>query len=673
MGDDHDSGPPSPESRAPWERPLADQRYRNRRSSKPEPTGATQSDAPPSERRGSERFGRFGRRDAPPSDSISVAELVQRVGDTAGQRVVEPPAPKKSSPAAPPVDSRPPVRPPDKPLPPEKPLPPPPIAPAAAEWISSDPPSSASPRVVSETGGSRLALNKIRRRQRMKTISRSAVAFLAVMSLTMTGVVWGYLRTTEGKFEQIAALDTNSDDIVDAGGQLGDETYLIVGTDTRAGASGEIGAGTVEDAEGARADTVMLVNIPADRSRVVAVSFPRDLDVDRPVCQGWDNSSGTYTSESFPAASGDKLNATYALGGPKCLVKVIQKMSGLKIGHFVGMDFAGFESMVDTVGGVNICTPVPIEDGILGTVLANSGNQVLDGRTALNYVRARHVEAEGNGDYGRITRQQKFLSALLRSALSNNVLLNPSKLNGFINAFTQDTFVENIDTKSLVTLGRSLQNVDAGAVTFLTVPTDGTNDWGNEIPRTDEIKALFQAIIDDEPLPGEERDTDTDKTSTSSAPSTATTPVPEATLVSAMSPYNIYIDVSNASGVSGQAATAADQLAAYGFQISTIGNFSAATGLANVQASATVVRYAAGYEAEAATVASAIPGAVLVLTPSMGDMVELVIGSDFSGTVVAPADPGTSLSAEPSSVDTSMSTSLPSDIASVNAGDTACI
>ncbi|WP_185993126.1 LCP family protein [Rhodococcus sp. KBS0724] len=670
MGDDHDSGPPSPESRAPWERPLADQRYRNRRSSKPAPSAAPQSDTPASERRGLDRFGRFSRRDAPPSDSISVAELVQRVGDTGGQRVVEPPAPKRADPPRdnPPLGSKPPNS-----QPPNKPLPPPPIAPAAAEWISSDPPSSASPRVVSETGGSRLALNKIRRRQRVKTISRSAVAFLAVLSLTLTGVVWGYLRTIEGGFEQIAALDTNSDDIVDALGQLGDETYLIVGTDTRAGASGEIGAGTVEDAEGARADTVMLVNIPADRSRVVAVSFPRDLDVERPVCQGWDNNTGTYTSESFPAASGDKLNATYALGGPKCLVKVIQKLSGIKIGHFVGMDFAGFERMVDTIGGVNICSPVPIEDGILGTVLPASGNQMLDGRTALNYVRARHVEAEGNGDYGRITRQQKFLSALLRSALSNNVLLNPGKLNGFISAFTSDTFVENIDTKSLVTLGRSLQNVDAGAVTFLTVPTDGTNDWGNEIPRTDEIKALFQAIIDDEPLPGEERAKDSDETSTSSAPSTATTPVPEATLVSAMSPYNIYIDVSNASGISGQAATAADQLAAYGFQISTIGNFSAATGLANVQASATVVRYAAGNEAEAATVASAIPGALLVLTPSMGDMVELVIGSDFGGTVVAPAYPGTSLSAEPSSVDTSASTSLPADIAAVNAGDTTCV
>ena len=163
---------------------------------------------------------------------------------------------------------------------------------------------------------------------------------------------------------------------------------------------------------------------------------------------------------------------------------------------------------------------------LAAAVLASGGTQMLDGRTALNYVRARHVEAEGNGDYGRITRQQKFLSALLRSALSNQVLLNPSKLNGFINAFTSDTFVENIDTKSLVTLGRSLQNVDAGAVTFLTVPTDGTNDWGNEIPRTDEIKSLFQAIIDDDPLPGEEREdtTPSSTSSTTTAPTSSTPP-----------------------------------------------------------------------------------------------------------------------------------------------------
>ncbi|MGC0362445.1 LCP family protein required for cell wall assembly [Rhodococcus sp. 27YEA15] len=648
MGDDHDSGPSQPESRAPWERPLADQRYRRARSLRAQGSPKAPRTPPPPpppmpplpltpQSRASEPH------DADPTDeAVSVAELVKRVAD-------RPPSRENVSSAE--LRRR------------------APAAPTAAEWTASNQPDTAAPHTVADAGGTRLAQSKIRRRKRMKLAARTAVAFAAVMALTLTGVVWGYLRTTEGKFDQIAALDTDSDDIVDALGQLGDETYLIVGTDTRAGASGEVGAGTVEDAEGARADTVMLVNIPADRSRVVAVSFPRDLDVERPTCQGWDNDAGKYTTDTYPSASGDKLNATYALGGPKCLVKVIQKLSGLKIGHFVGMDFAGFERMVDTVGGVDICSPSPIEDGILGTVLASGGNQTLDGRTALNYVRARHVDTEGNGDYGRITRQQKFLSALLRSALSNNVLLNPGKLNGFINAFTSDTFVENIDTKSLVVLGRSLQNVDAGAVTFLTVPTDGTNDWGNEIPRTSEIKALFQAIIDDDPLPGEDRDTSED---TREDTSEQASPAPPSTSVSAMSAYNISVDVSNASGISGLARTAADNLANYGFHISTVGNFSAITGVANRPSVGTVVRYAAGYESEAATVASAIPGSTLVLAPSMGEMIEVVVGSDFTGDVVQPAGAGVLLTASPTSVDTSAATVLPADLASVNAGDTTC-
>ncbi|MFP3670504.1 LCP family protein, partial [Priestia sp. SIMBA_032] len=88
------------------------------------------------------------------------------------------------------------------------------------------------------------------------------------------------------------------------------ETYLIVGTDTRAGQNGTVGAGDSADFEGsARSDTVIMVNIPADRSRVVAVSFPRDLQVDRPECAAWNNEDGKYTSDEIPAATGMKLNS----------------------------------------------------------------------------------------------------------------------------------------------------------------------------------------------------------------------------------------------------------------------------------------------------------------------------------------------------------------------------
>ncbi|MCL0149320.1 LCP family glycopolymer transferase, partial [Klebsiella pneumoniae] len=79
-------------------------------------------------------------------------------------------------------------------------------------------------------------------------------------------------------------------------------------------------------------------------------------------------------------------------------MKVIQKISGLSINRFMAIDFAGFSKMVDALGGVEVCTTTPLEDAELGTVLATAGRQTIDGHTALNYVRARQIETEHNGD-----------------------------------------------------------------------------------------------------------------------------------------------------------------------------------------------------------------------------------------------------------------------------------
>ncbi|MGW4477248.1 LCP family protein [Rhodococcus triatomae] len=632
MGDDHEPGS-APDGRAPWERPLSHVSrpgYRPR----PEPSGPPADPTPPEP----EQSPRGGRGE--PSDRLSVAELMQRVG-------------REDDPEA--TDLTPPVQDPPR---------------SATSWMYRAKPAAVTPDGPTQVGtapSTRLVESKARKRRRLRLMGRTATAFVAVMVLAMTGVVWGYLRATDSGFSQVAALDLDSTDVVDPGGQYGDETYLIVGTDTRAGANAAVGAGTEADAEGARSDTVILVNIPADRSRVVAVSFPRDLDVDLPSCQAWDNTAAQYTDEINPGGYSDKLNSAYALGGPKCLVKVIQKMSGLKIGHFIGMDFSGFESMVNEIGGVEVCTTTPLVDGELGTVIATPGRQTIDGVTALNYVRARKVDAEGNGDYGRIKRQQVFLSSLLRGALSNKVLFDPGKLNGFISAFTKETFVQNVDTKSLVTLGRSLQKVDAGAVTFLTVPTAGTNEYGNEIPRLDDIDAIFGAIIDDEPLPGEVRTPDPVATEAAQAAPTATRP--PAAAVQAVDPSMVTVQVSNASGVTGVAAQAAESLGASGFSIYGVGNYSGTS-------AATLVRFGPGQEAEAATVAAAIPGAQLLESDDLDGIVDVVLGTDFEGLVAAPPSVGTELNPTiaPRSTVISGKTieELPADLAYTNAGDTSC-
>ncbi|WP_280269620.1 LCP family protein [Nocardia wallacei] len=520
------------------------------------------------------------------------------------------------------------------------------------------PAAAARPKSVGAQPLSRLAMSKRRRQQKLRLAARASTAFAAVLALVLTGVGWNYLRATDNGFTQVSALDEKSEDIVDPGGQLGDENFLIVGTDTRAGVDGNVGAGTTEDAEGSRADTVMLVHIPENRQRVVAVSFPRDLDVTRPACEGWDNEKAKGTGVQFPAANGDKLNATYALGGPQCLTKVIQKLVGLRIGHFVGIDFNGFSSMVDTIGGVEVCTAKPLVDDELGTILPNAGKQVLNGPTALDYVRARHVYGEERSDYDRIHRQQLFLSSLLRGALSSKVLFDVGKLNGFINAFSSSAFMDAVSTKDLLMLGRSLQKVDAGAITFLTVPTAGTTSYGNEIPRESDIKELFQAVIDDQPLPGEKK---------APEPSKAAAPAPAPKQLTAADPSTMSVQVSNGSGTSGLANTTATKLSNQGFQIYSTGNYAAGT------VSTTRVRYSAGHEAEAATVASAIPGASMEAASGLGSIVEVVLGSDFTGTVKAPTPFGNPLPEIPAAASSGETpATLPSDLEHVNAADDTC-
>ncbi|MEU8897897.1 LCP family protein [Nocardia sp. NPDC048505] len=518
----------------------------------------------------------------------------------------------------------------------------------------------AAPATVGSPALSRLAAGRQRRTRRLQTSGRVGAAVLAVVIMLITGGGWSYLRSTGNSFNQVATgLDENKHDVVDIDQQLGDENYLIVGTDTRAGLNGKMGAGTLDDAEGARADTVMLVHIPKNRKRVVAVSFPRDLDVTRPQCNGWDNDKGDYTKETFPSAIGDKLNAVYALAGPKCLVNVIRKMTGLNIGHFIGIDFAGFQAMVDTIGGVEVCATKPIQDGVLGTVLEKSGKQVVNGETALNYVRARHVYGEERSDYDRISRQQRFMASLLRGALSSRVLFNPEKFNGFVNAFKEHTFVDGVQPNDLLTLGRSLQKMEAGAVTFLTIPTAGTTSYGNEIPRETDIKAIFSAIRDDRPLPGEK--TAEPATSSSAAPP----PAPPA--YTAVDPDTVSLLVSNGSDIQGRALQVANKLGNQGFNIYNTTNYSGGV------SQTTKVRFAPGHEAEAATVATAIPGASLESDSELGSVIEVVLGKDFTGTIRTAVPVGDPITNVPTTTSPNATTvALPSDLEHVNAADETC-
>ncbi|WP_149361612.1 LCP family protein [Lolliginicoccus suaedae] len=533
----------------------------------------------------------------------------------------------------------------------------------------SESPSSGTHRAAGQVGVVMPPSPVAHRHPRILIAARILVTLVSLSALVLTGTVWNYIRSTNNDLTIVEALDMGSDDVRSIDDQAGDETFLVVGVDSRAGINAQIG-GTGWMHEGARSDTIMLVTVPADRRRVVAVSFPRDLNITRPSCQRFDNDSATYSEDYVPSERNVKLNDAYYTGGPKCLIKAVQRISGMNINRFVGIDFAGFQDMVDTIGGVEVCVTQPMWDDELGLIIPEAGRQVINGPTALDYVRARHVPAEGTNDYGRMHRQQVLLSSLLREVLSSRVLLDPTKLNSFIEAFVSHTFVENVDSESLLMLARSMQGVDAGQVTFLTIPTAGPNEQMNEIPRDRDVDAIFDAIIYDWPLPGEEDPAPSNNDNTDDAPAASSGDAQPAAGqdeprdAEAEFPSQVSVQVSNGSRTFGLAGNAASALAGYGFQIYSVGDHSRVL-------NQTVIRYSEGNEAEAATLASSFSNAVLQERRGLGSIVEVILGTDFDASISAPASPGTMVSIMDDGAVVPQ-VPLPDDLSVTNAGDLSC-
>jgi len=496
------------------------------------------------------------------------------------------------------------------------------------------------------------------RHQRLTRLAgKVGVATVAVLVFLTTAVGWAATLWFDGRFREVSALDPDSAAVTDAPAQYGDENFLLVGSDSRAGAQPADDVGTVEQVGGARADTIMIAHLPSDRSRAVIVSFPRDLQVPRPPCEVWDPVSGAYTGEFDPGESSSKINSAYQVGGPRCMTRVVQKLSGLVVNHFLGIDFQGFKGLVDAVGGVEVCLEQPLEDLELGMILPRPGVSTISGTTALDFVRARSVVGDPTGDYGRIVRQQRFLSSLLRELLSANVLFSAKKLRAVTDAVAANTVGENVEVATLLRLAQSLPGLDPAEVTFVTVPTVGEpNEYGNEELREQDTQALFQAIIAGLPLPGEVSPTSRPP---GSRPTTATpkAPPPAPTGIAVpqplLAPADVRLRVLNGSGVAGQAGSAARALQALGFGVVEIGNASELVDL-------TVIRYPPDRRAEARTLAAALPQAVLQVDYSQIGVVVLVIGPEFDGSVTQlPTPPG----APPP---------LPVDLTTVNGADTAC-
>jgi LCP family protein required for cell wall assembly len=224
----------------------------------------------------------------------------------------------------------------------------------------------------------------------------------------------------------------------------------------------------------------MLVHLPTDRHRAYLVSFPRDSWV--PI-QGHGNA---------------KLNAALSFGGPPLLIATIERLTGVRIDHFAIVDFEGFRSMTDALGGVDVQVTRTVW-APAQKVLWPAGIHHLDGTRALDFVRQRHNLP--GGDLGRIKRQQAFLKALARQAVDRGTLANPLKLNAFLEAATKAVSVdESLTTSRLRSLALQFRSVRAGDLVLLTAPVAGTGTEGRQsVVYLDRAKGqpLYRALRED--------------------------------------------------------------------------------------------------------------------------------------------------------------------------------
>ncbi|MFD9864101.1 LCP family protein [Streptomyces alboflavus] len=384
----------------------------------------------------------------------------------------------------------------------------------------------------------------------------------------------------------------------------GSKNLLVVGSDSREGANAQYGQGL----ETMQSDTLMLVHIPADRKWATVVSFPRDSWVQIPACDKGDGSQS--------ATHHFKINEAFSIGGSTgdvasaaaCTIKTVEAATGLRVDHFLSLDFQGFKGMVNALGGIEVCPEQPIHDKKAHLDL-EAGCQSIRGEKALGYVRTRYSVGDGS-DLGRIGRQQEFMEALAGKAQSK--LANPKALYGFLKSATKSLTTDSslAGIKPLYGLASELKGVPGDRLTFLTVPNyprqaDVPTDRANVVWQFPQAADLFADLA---------RDKEVGKADKAKLKAAAKNPVYAS---------SVRVRVLNGTESPGRAATAAEQLREAGFVVTETGNAPAGV-------NATRVSYPGGMKKHAVQVASRLPGSRVVqdagATPGV---VTVTTGEDF--------------------------------------------
>ncbi|WP_181449599.1 LCP family protein [Streptomyces cyaneus] len=381
----------------------------------------------------------------------------------------------------------------------------------------------------------------------------------------------------------------------------GSKNILVVGSDSRDGANAEYG----KDLTTMQSDTLMVLHVPANRKWAAVVSFPRDSWVEIPACDKGDGSNS--------APHHAKINEAFALGGisgevagaAACSIKTVEANTGLRIDHFMSVDFQGFKGMVDALDGIEVCPKEAIHSK-KARLDIEPGCQTVEGEKALGYVRVRYGVGNGS-DIGRIGRQQEFMNALVEKAKSR--LTSPKSLYGFLQSGTKSltTDPDLAGIKPLYGLASELKAIPSDRLSFLTVPNypreaDFATDKANVAWQYPQAADLFTSLAKDKEIDKKQL---------------------EAATKDPLYASSVRVQVLNGTGISGRAATVGEKLGDAGLTVVGTGN-------APQESRTTTVTYPPGLEKSAEALAARLPGVrATQASDAAADVVTLVVGTDL--------------------------------------------
>jgi LCP family protein required for cell wall assembly len=351
----------------------------------------------------------------------------------------------------------------------------------------SEMPTRAQARAQEKAAGPAVRHGRLKQHHPLSSLLKIFVAVVAVFGITGVSLAaYAAVDVVSSVKKSVKLVDAKGNESTPGVGAMdGAFNVLLAGSDSGGG-----NAAYGERDENLN-DVTMLLHVSADHKNATVVSFPRDMYVSIPSCP--DPKGG-----SFDSMSRQKINNSLSYGGLACTVLTVEKLTGLDIPYAGVIQFDGVIEMSNAVGGVPVCVAGDIEDPYTGLDV-KAGQNVLQGSQALAFLRTRHGVGDGS-DLGRISNQQVFLSSLVRTIKSADVLSNPVKLYGLAKAATSNiTLSESLNNPTtIVSMAMALKNIDISKVVFVQYPNHYVD--GGVAPSVDAADQLMGALRNDQPV-----------------------------------------------------------------------------------------------------------------------------------------------------------------------------